>query len=670
VSVELAVNGTRAFCTGAIALAVIASTARASSPAWIAPSPDELQRTAEPRAPNAPAIILSYEEVDDAESAEVKIHVRIKILTEAGLTAGTVELPPRVSYQDADEEEIFARTIHRDGSVVLFDGKPHHGKSAENADPDKTFLSMPAVEVGSILEYICHFKSLNTISTYLASYYAPVWRVQGPYFTVVGHFWLRIPGKEVEDGTQWVANLPPGATPVREKNAICLEVHDVAAAPDEPYMPPAAAVAYQVRFFYFRGTATEYWSLTGLRVRDAWKYWDTPGKSLKTAVDGLAPPAATSDQKLRSIYAAVMALENTDLTRTRSRVEDKRNGAREIKTIDDVYTARRGNSYELTLLFIAMARAAGFHAYPMAVASTNRVRFDRNVLSWAQLDSLVAIVDIDATTRAFDPGIQLCPYGMLAPWHTQATGFASSDTAMSIGTTPALSAMAARVERGASLTLTSDGSVSGVAKIAWVGVAGLPLRLKGLIDDKTEVESTIEHRLQEDVPSGVHVRLTSLEGLDNGETPLQATFEISGRMGTLTPRRLVVPAQFFSGAQSIEFTSAGRTQPVVFPQAHREHDLVKIFLPEGAAIESLPSSQTLELAESAQYLTDIKPAHVAGSATTAPGALLIDRTFLLQHTDFPVEQYSGLRAFFGGVAASDGERVILTRGSAATHPAQ
>jgi hypothetical protein len=212
--------------------------------------------------------------------------------------------------------------------------------------------------------------------------------------------------------------------------------------------------------------------------------------------------------------------------------------------------------------------------------------------------------------------------------------------------------------------------VSGVAKIAWVGVAGLPLRLQGLIDDKTEVESTIEHRLQEDVPSGVHVRLTSLEGLDNGETPLQATFEISGRMGTLTPRRLVVPAQFFSGAQSIEFTSAGRTQPVVFPQAHREHDLVKIFLPEGAAIESLPSSQTLELAESAQYLTDIKPAHVAGSATTAPGALLIDRTFLLQHTDFPVEQYSGLRAFFGGVAASDGERVILTRGSAATHPAQ
>jgi hypothetical protein len=102
------------FALAGVLLAVLLapSSARASSPPWIDPSPAELQMTSEPKAPGAPAILLSWEEHDDANSAEVVVHVRLKVLTEGGLSAGTLDLPDGVVSNDTLRQIFFARTIH------------------------------------------------------------------------------------------------------------------------------------------------------------------------------------------------------------------------------------------------------------------------------------------------------------------------------------------------------------------------------------------------------------------------------------------------------------------------------------------------------------------------------------------------------------------------------
>ena len=65
--------------------------------------------TSDPKAPGAAAIVLSYDETDDAESAEVFLHVRLKILTEGGLDAGTIELPERIVRNDEFDRKVAAR---------------------------------------------------------------------------------------------------------------------------------------------------------------------------------------------------------------------------------------------------------------------------------------------------------------------------------------------------------------------------------------------------------------------------------------------------------------------------------------------------------------------------------------------------------------------------------
>jgi hypothetical protein len=107
------------FALAGVLLAVLLapSSARASSPPWIDPSPAELQMTSEPKAPGAPAILLSWEEHDDANSAEVVVHVRLKVLTEGGLSAGRLiyqtELSATTPSARSSSLEPSTRRLHR-----------------------------------------------------------------------------------------------------------------------------------------------------------------------------------------------------------------------------------------------------------------------------------------------------------------------------------------------------------------------------------------------------------------------------------------------------------------------------------------------------------------------------------------------------------------------------
>lgn len=177
-----------------------------------------------------------------------------------------------------------------------------------------------------------------------------------------------------------------------------------------------------MNFFYSSvNSSDEYWKIEG----DEWskemdQFAHISGK-IRDAANGIVDPGDMDEQKLRKIYAAVMKLENTSFTRERSEKENKAEHAN-VKSVQDIWTQQRGTGPEITLLFVALVRAAGLKAYSAEVVDRDKKLFDQNYLNWGQLDHKLAIVGINGKEAYFDPGERYCEFGKLQWEHTWAGG--------------------------------------------------------------------------------------------------------------------------------------------------------------------------------------------------------------------------------------------------------
>ena len=117
------------------------------------PTDEELKMTSDPKAPGAAAVYLNVEEVTDDPLHYHSFYARIKVLLEKGKELATVEIP----YQRGNfkVDDIKARTIHSDGTVIPLAAKPEDLLASKTTDKQigRMVFTLPSVEVGSILEY-------------------------------------------------------------------------------------------------------------------------------------------------------------------------------------------------------------------------------------------------------------------------------------------------------------------------------------------------------------------------------------------------------------------------------------------------------------------------------------------------------------------------------------
>lgn len=322
---------------------------------WTQPTPEELSMTSQPQVPGAAAVYLYREESTEDNLHMFSVYVRLKVLTDLGKEFGNVELDYAHFSGGANLtiDSIQGRTIHPDGTIVPFTGKPYD-KLVEKAGGVKIMakvFSMPDVEPGSIIEYRYKLR-------YDDDYYIPPdWYIQSKLFTRKAHYSWRPTNKPLMSGgdhaqltasISWTPILPAGTElkqsrfPGTDALFFELDVHDILPAPEEDFMPPVASLSYRVLFYYsaYR-TGEEYWKNEGNTVQ-ATRQIHRPGSAVTAAVHDLIAPADTQDQKLRKIYAAVMQLENTDFTREHSSAEEKAEGFKDVHNTDDIWKRKRG----------------------------------------------------------------------------------------------------------------------------------------------------------------------------------------------------------------------------------------------------------------------------------------------------------------------------------------
>ena len=153
------------------------------APTWTQPTPEELKMTSDPAAPDAAAVYLFREEIVDDKTHYHRVYARIKILTEKGKEEfSDVEIPYEGGVSDIRGVE--GRTIHADGTVIPFSGKPYEKELVKTGNVkimEKVF-SMPDVQMGSIVEYRWELE-------YKDNYFIPPdWTVQQKVFVHRAHY--------------------------------------------------------------------------------------------------------------------------------------------------------------------------------------------------------------------------------------------------------------------------------------------------------------------------------------------------------------------------------------------------------------------------------------------------------------------------------------------------
>jgi len=631
-----------------------------------APTDEELKMTSDPKAPGAAAVYLNIEEIANDPLHYQSVYARIKVLTEKGKELATQEVPYlKGNFKITD---IKARTIHSDGTIIPFAGKPEDLLVSKSADQqfERKVFTLPSVEVGSILEFTYSIRYDDN------HYSSPMWEIQRDYFVHKAHYSFT-PEKSFAPGAQvassiimidskgrsvnsliWWSKLPNGVTiQTNAAGFYFVDVTDIPPKPDEEYMPPIESFLYKVFFYYkYASNAQDFWVGEAKDwSKDADKFAEQ-SKTIHEAVAGLIAPGDSELVKAQKIYKAVEALDNTDYSRKKGESELKQLNLKEAKHAEDTWKQKSGSSEDIALLYLAMVRAAGLTAYAEKVVARDQGVFDVTYMNVNQLNDTVVLVAIDGKGVLVDPGEKMAPFQTLNWRHSEAGGLRQSAQGPGYQATPPQLYTMNSTMRTADIILDGHSGVTGTIRVVMSGQTALHWRQAALRNDETEVKKQFDEELEGLVPDGVEAHVDHFLGLDDPETNLMAIVNTQGTLGTATSKRLLLPGFFFEARGHTPFVSQEKRQEAVdMHYGDQISEEVVYHLPDGVTVEVAPADGKIPWAGRAALVT---------KTVSTPGQIVVSRTLARGFSQAKPEEYQDLRGFYQKVAASDQQQLVLS----------
>ncbi len=624
---------------------------------WQPISQEELKMTSEPKAPGAPAVIL-YRQIDRDDSNSRTPHeynyVRVKIFTEEGRKNADVEIP--FVKENENIHSIKARTIRPDGTIANFDGKVYEKeivKARSFKYLARTF-TLPDVQPGSIIEY--HY------STDFHEYriFDAHWTLSEELFTKRGKYSLK-PYAEFALQWSWPNGLPEGTPPpAKQGDTIRMDSQNIPAFLVEDDMPPEDTMKFKVDFIYSDGDLEKdpekFWKKRGKKLNDEVEGFTGKRKALEQAVAQIVSPNDTPEGKLQKIYTRVQQMRNTSYEREKSEQERKREKEKELSNVEDLWKRGYGTSIQLPWLFLGLARAAGFEAYPVWVSSRNQHFFNPNIMRAGDLNSNIVLVKLNGKDVYLDPGSAFTSFGML-PWgETGVRGLKLDKDGGAWVDTPILDASLSKIERKADLKMNSEGSLEGKLTVTYSGLEAAWRRVEERNEDEAHRKKSLEDEVREAIPATIEVELTNKPDWASSAPTLVAQFDlkvpgwVSG-----AGRRALMPVGLFGAPEKHVCEHSTRTHPLYFHYASEKLDDVRIDLPLGWQVGSLPQPKT----------EDGKVILYSLKVDNDKGALHLERRLRRDLISLEQKYYPALRSFYQIVRSGDEQQIVLQPGTSA-----
>jgi len=628
-----------------------------SSDEWLPISLEELKMTSELKAPGASAIIL-YREVDRDDSPRTPRefnYLRKKIFTEEGRKYADVEIP---FFEKQEEiQKIKARTIHPDGTIADFDGKVYEKEIVKARGFKylaKTF-TLSDVQPGSIIEYqyTVEFKKGHVFSLR--------WILSQELFTKDAKFSLKLQFPDLILQWTWPNGLPEGSTiPTKQGDTIHLESQNIPALQIEEDMPPLNTVQFKVDFtFGVNNTGKDpdkFWQALAKRYHEEVETFIDKRKFMEEAVAQIVSPNDTPEMKLRNIYARVQRMRNTSYEQEKTEQERKREKDKEIKNVEDLWKQGHGNWVQLNWTFLALARAAGFQAYALSIGARNDDFFNPKLMRASDLNANAVLVMLNGKELYLDPGTIFTSFGLL-PWGM--TGVKALRLDKDGGTwvtTPTPESSASQIVRKADLKMDTEGSLQGSLTMTYSGLEAAWRRNDERAEDEAHRKKFLEDEVKKSIPSRIEIELTNKPDWASSAPTFVAEFRLKvPGWAAGAGRRTLLPVGLFSLQEKHKCEHSTRVHPLYFLYKFQKFDGVRIELPPGWQVGSLPQPQQ----------NDEALAFYSLKVENDRGTLHLERLLRLDIIYIEQKYYPTLRNFYQAVRNGDEQQIVLQPGGAA-----
>lgn len=331
------------------------------------------------------------------------------------------------------------------------------------------------------------------------------------------------------------------------------------------------------------------------------------------------------------------------------------NGNRGIYPSDrlrELEIGEKVNGASMNVLFVGLARMAGFEAYPVLISTRKHGAVQSIYPLLDQFNHTIAKISTEEGYFLVDLTDPFCPLGTLPFADLNSIGLVldgSGSKWVKVNTNQKFEG-----ETRGNFTLSADGTLDGNLTFIDKGYQAIGWRKEYYSTDEDE-SAYIKERLLEELPSAEMENL-KVENMDSIRNPLKTSCDlVINDYVNATGDYLYIQPMLFETQEENPFKLEERSYPVEFGANISHRTTIVLSLPEGYEIETLPEPTRVVLPEKgASFTYQIQS---IGGMVQAMSVLDINQTM------FSSEEYPNIRAFYDYVVKKHGEQIVLKKKS-------
>lgn len=451
---------------------------------------------------------------------------------------------------------------------------------------EKTF-ALPGLVAGSRIETDLHLRLLDAKS--LEPVLLPMQRdVPVRRFAVSVRPWVEVPF--VMRTNTHLASV--GSVQTDPGGRIRVSATDLPAYRHEPRGPSAIDSRAMVLGSYIEPAASQgipyLKNLAQSELRELGQMKDQANDSLYAIVRRVTYGIDGDKARARALFDFCHAeLRNNDAgpDSGKAQIPDGLFGPGLLRTL---FVQRVGSSAWIDLAYMALCRTARLDTHAGLLVSPVFEAFDPGLGAAESFSSMIVGVGAEDGYIWSQPGDYWTPFGMIPPQLQGAPGIFSDFSYATSGHTLDATPEQSELQRVATLTLGSDGTLTGDVVERRTGYEAMSYReaLRGL--DAAGLASAIE-RDARDVYPAIELDHALVFGLEDVAQPCETRYHLTlPDHAQSVGDQLVVPLSYFPRLADLSFNDSRRTQPIELPWGRCETDTVRITMPAAFHIDPSP----------------------------------------------------------------------------------